>query len=120
MDIRKLYASLSETDRTIYQQIRTDMRRIYLRAHTHILGMDKWETDDDFYLDLIDIKLAVLFDRAGAIDGAEAPVDKQEEKAIEASIEKQGASISDGSKKLSMMPVGLKQRTDIKAQGWNK
>ncbi len=111
MDIRKLYASLSETDRTIYQQIRTDMRRIYLRAHTHVIGMDKWEMEDDYFLDLIDMKVAVLFDRAGAIDGAEAPVDKQEEKAIEASIEKQGASISDGSRKLSMMPPKL-------VQGW--
>jgi hypothetical protein len=105
MDIRKLYASLSETDRTIYQQIRTDMRRIYLRAHTHVIGMDKWEMEDDYFLDLIDMKVAVLFDRAGAVDGAEAPVDKQEEKAIEESIEKQGASI--GSKKLSMMPPKL-------------
>ncbi len=73
--------------------------------------MDKWEMEDDYFLDLIDMKVAVLFDRAGAIDGAEAPVDKQEEKAIEASIEKQGASISDGSRKLSMMPPKL-------VQGW--
>lgn len=118
MDIRKLYASLSEVDRTAYSRIRTDMRSLYLRAHNHVVGIGKWELEDDYFLDLIDIKVAVLFDRAGAIEGAEAPVDKQEEKQIEQSIEKQGDAISDGSKKLSMM-AGYGAPRDIKAAGWN-
>lgn len=94
MDIRQLYNSLSEVDKNLYQQIRTDMRRLYLRAHTNIIGMEQWLNSDDAYLDLIDIKLATLFDRAGAIEGVKSPIDKEEEKTIEEKIEVNGQSVT--------------------------
>ncbi len=111
MDIRQLYKSLSIEDRTIYQSIRTDMRKVYLNAHTNIAGMDKWCSDDDYFLDLLDIKIAGLFDRVGRVEGA--IIDKDEKKAMENKLEQHGNTIqskmnikmSDGSVKLSAMPI---------------
>jgi hypothetical protein len=80
MDIMAVYRSLSPEDRAIYQQIRTDMRKVYINAHTNVVGMDYWLIDDDYFLDLIDIKVAVLFDRAGHIQGVKLLIDKEEEK----------------------------------------
>ncbi len=93
MDIRQLYKSLSPEDRAVYQSIRTDMRKVYLNAHTNIIGMEHWDNGDDAWLDLIDIKLATLFDRAGKIEGLTAIVDKEEEKMIEEKVEVRGQEI---------------------------
>src|SRR5229473_3339209 len=109
MDIRQLYKSLSIEDRGVYQSIRTDMRKVYLNAHTNIIGMDKWNSNDDYFLDLVDLKVAELFDRVGRIEGI--IIDKSEAKDIEDKIEQQGNVIqskmniemSDASAKLSAM-----------------
>lgn len=95
MDIRALYKSLSPEDRIIYQQIRSDFRKIYLNAHNNIVGMDKWSMDDDYFLDLLDIKIAEMFDRMGKVDSAVTVVDKEEKEVIEASIEKSGNKITE-------------------------
>lgn len=108
MDIRTLYGSLSPEDRALYQKIRTDMRKVYLNAHTNIVSIENWNVDDDYFLDLLDMKIAVLFDRAGAIEGIKSAIDKNEENAIEKSIEAQGDKVttkmniemSEGSQKL--------------------
>ena len=76
MDIRELYKSLSPEDRIIYQKLRTDMRKLYLNAHNSIVGVENWSLEDDALLDLFDIKIAVLFDRAGSIEGLKPVVDK--------------------------------------------
>ncbi|SRR5216684_5113221 len=94
MDIRQLYKSLSIEDRTIYQSIRTDMRKVYLNAHTNIAGMDKWCSDDDALLDLVDFKIAMLFDRSGRINSTQEIIDKEEIKVIEQKIEKQEESMT--------------------------
>ena len=94
MDIRQLYNSLSPEDRAVYQQIRTDLRKVYLNAHTNILGMDNWDNEDDAFIDLIDIKLAMLFDRAGRIEGIKALVDKEEAKTIEEKVDIRGQEIT--------------------------
>ncbi|SRR5258708_3271793 len=93
MDIRELYQSLSPEDRMLYQKIRTDIRKVYLHAHTNIIGMDHWNVDDDYFLDLLDMKIAVLFDRAGHIEGVKAPVNKEEIKSIENAILEQGKAV---------------------------
>ena len=87
MDITALYKSLSPEDRIIYQRVRTELRKVYLNAHSAIVGIDKWTTDDDYFIDLIDIKIAVLFDRMGRIEGL--VIDKDKEKDIESDIIKQ-------------------------------
>lgn len=67
-DIRDVLKGLSIEDRALYTDIRTQMRRAYLSAHSKLLPIDKYETSDDAFLDLIDIKIAMLFDRAGTFD----------------------------------------------------
>lgn len=94
MDIRELYNSLSSEDRIIYQQLRSSMRKLYLTAHNSIVGIDNWSLDDDALLDLFDIKIAVLFDKAGRIEGIKSVVDKDETKAIEGKIEAQGDKVT--------------------------
>ncbi len=94
MDIRALYKSLSPEDRAIYQSIRTEMRKVYLNAHTNIVGMDRWLLEDDAFLDLLDIKLASLFDRMGKIESMEPIIDKEEEKSIEEKVEVRGNEIT--------------------------
>lgn len=111
MDIRALYKSLSSEDRSVYQSIRTDMRKVYLNAHTNIVGMEHWNSDDDYFMDLLDMKIATLFDRAGHIEGVKPIVDKEEEKTIEEKIELNGQAVtlklntemSEASAKLSAM-----------------
>lgn len=66
-DIREILAALSDEDRAMYTQHRNEMRRSYLIAHNQTVGMDKWDSTDDQFLDYIDIMLAVLFDRAGRL-----------------------------------------------------
>lgn len=64
-DIREVLAALNPNDRALWSQHRTEMRRSYMAAHGTIVSVAKWDHHDDAFLDLIDIKLAILFDRAG-------------------------------------------------------
>lgn len=66
-DIREILAAISDDDRAMYTQHRTEMRRSYMVAHNQTVGMDKWTETDDQFLDYIDIMLAVLYDRAGRL-----------------------------------------------------
>lgn len=70
MDIREILQSLSPEDRLLWSQCRTDMRRNYLNAHNQTMGVSKWDHTDDAFMDMIDIKLATLFDRCGKISSA--------------------------------------------------
>lgn len=67
MDIREILQSLSPEDRLLWSQCRTEMRRTYLNAHNQTMGIASWDHTDDAFLDMIDIKLAILFDRSGKI-----------------------------------------------------
>lgn len=44
------------------------MRKVYLTAHNKVLGLADYEAQDDAFMDLIDIKLALLFDRGGRVN----------------------------------------------------
>lgn len=59
-----------------------------------MVGVDNWTNDDDALLDLLDIKIAVLFDRAGRIEGIKPLIDKEKVKATEDKIEGQGEKIA--------------------------
>lgn len=76
-DIRDILRGLDEQHQTLYSQVRTEMRRAYMGAHTATNGVARWNEEDDAFLDLIDIKIAKLFDRAGFFDayadGARTP-----------------------------------------------
>lgn len=66
-DIREILNALSIDDRALWSEQRTIMRRSYLNAHNETVGMANWSHEDDAFLDLIDIRLALLFDRAGLL-----------------------------------------------------
>lgn len=91
MDIREILAALDEEDRKLWSQCRTEMRRTYLNAHNQVLGVTKWEAIDDCFMDLIDIRLAVLFDRAGRISTNKEIIDNSEK--IEEKIIEEGSKI---------------------------
>ena len=67
-DIREILNALSIDDRALWSEQRTIMRRSYLNAHNETVGMANWSHEDDAFLDLIDIRLALLFDRAGRLN----------------------------------------------------
>lgn len=89
MDIKKVLSALSEDDRNTWQSCRNALRSAYINAHNNIIGVQDWSIEDDAFLDLIDIKIATLFDRAGRLETAEKiipsgePIEKDIEKAVE-------------------------------------
>jgi len=70
MDIREILQALDEADRKLWSDCRTAMRKVYLTAHNKVLGLADYEAQDDAFMDLIDIKLAALFDRGGRLNTA--------------------------------------------------
>lgn len=64
-DIREVLNALDDTDKRLWSQHRTEMRRSYMNAHNSVLGIAAWDHNDDAFIDLIDIKLALLFDKSG-------------------------------------------------------
>ena len=91
-DIRDVLKGLSPDDRAIYQEVRTTMRRAYLAAHARTLPIDQYTYEDDAFLDLIDIKVALLFDRSGRFDSSEGNIDNDTGKHIESVIKESAAT----------------------------
>lgn len=71
MDIREILLALSPDDRALWSEHRTAMRRSFLTAHNMTVGIGNWSDKDDAFADLIDIQLALLFDRAGRLNTAD-------------------------------------------------
>lgn len=67
-DIREILNALSVDNRALWSEQRTIMRRAYLNAHNETVGIGNWTHEDDAFMDLIDIRLALLFDRAGLLN----------------------------------------------------
>lgn len=67
-DIREILNALSVDDRALWSEHRTIMRRSFLTAHNATVGIGDWTDKDDAFIDLIDIQLALLFDRAGRFE----------------------------------------------------
>lgn len=93
-DIRDVLKGLSAEDRAIYTEVRTQMRRAYLYAHTKTLSIEQFNETDDAFLDLIDIKIAMLFDRAGVFDHSEGSLDNTSAKAVEETLHKASDSLA--------------------------
>lgn len=85
-DIRDVLKGLSPDDRALYAEVRTVMRRAYLSVHAKLLPIDQYTIDDDAFCDLIDIKVAMLFDRAGVFNHSEGSLASETAKAIESTI----------------------------------
>ena len=88
LDIREILKSLAPEDKVVWEQCRTEMRRAYLNAHNGIVGVAAWDKHDDAFMDLIDIKIAVLFDRAGKIEAIKEVVKAEDANPIEDDIKK--------------------------------
>lgn len=91
-DIRDVLKGLSDEDRALYQETRTNMRRAYLAAHARVLPIDKYDENDDHFLDIIDLRIAILFDRAGVFDHSQGHIDQAKVNEIEKSVEGQFAN----------------------------
>ena len=85
-DIREIINSLDDQDKTMFNQHRTEIRRSYLTAHNSIIGVHAWEAYDDHFMDIIDLKLAILFDRAGRFVVSPKSIDDAEIDRIEQDI----------------------------------
>ncbi len=85
-DIRDVLKGLSPDDRALYSEVRTVMRRAYLSVHSKLLPIDQYEITDDAFLDLIDIKVAMLFDRAGVFNHSEGSLATETAKVIETDV----------------------------------
>lgn len=64
-DIRDNLAALKIEDEKKFLAIRTLMRKTYLHAIAHTVGIAGYRPEDDTFMDAIDIKVEMLFKRAG-------------------------------------------------------
>lgn len=87
-DIRDVLKGLSPDDRALYSEVRTTMRRAYLAAHAKCLPIEQYQHEDDAFLDLIDIKIALLFDRAGVFNHSDGNLETAFAKDIENAVHK--------------------------------
>jgi hypothetical protein len=85
-DIRDVLKGLSIEDRAIYTEVRTQMRRAYLYAHSKTLPIDQYTEEDDAFLDMCDIKIAMLFDRAGVFNHVEGNLNTEAAKEVEKTL----------------------------------
>jgi hypothetical protein len=106
-DIRIVLAALDEEDKRLWSQHRTEMRRSYMAAHSAVIGVAAWDANDDAFIDLVDIKLALLFDRSGRFAATKEIVSREDANKIEETIFEKSdglkiaqAEMSDASKQL--------------------
>ena len=85
-DIRDILNALSDQDKHLYSHLRTVMRSEYLNAIHETVNIRSYTKDDDAFLDLIDIKIATLFDRAGKFNAAKGHIDEEAANQIEQQI----------------------------------
>lgn len=85
-DIREVLNALEEKDRHLYAYIRTAMRSTYLSAVSDVIGIQQYSQEDDAFMDLIDIKLAILFERAGKFNNAKGSISDEDAIKIENEI----------------------------------
>lgn len=108
MDIREILQALDENDRKLWSECRTAMRKTYLTAHNKTYGIGNWQAEDDAFMDLIDIKLATLFDRAGRLVSEKSVIGDDASK-IEADLDNQDKSVTEIVRNLK-----LKEKSNLK------
>jgi hypothetical protein len=95
-DIRDVLNALDNEDRVLYSKTRTAIRTAYMKAVVAVIGVERYNEHDDAFLDLIDIKVATLFDRGGRFDGTKVPLDQKlaEAQVIEQKVQDAGLRIA--------------------------
>lgn len=101
MDIREILAAIDEKDKQLWSNCRTNMRKVYISAHNKVVGIANWSHIDDAFLDMMDIQLANLFDRAGRFETTKSLVSSEDVEKIKNDLLK---SDDDIKKKLSDLP----------------
>ena len=130
-DITDILHALDEADRRLYAQIRTRMRGAYLQGLVEIVGIHNHTENDDMFLDLIDIKIATLFDRAGHFDHSQGKLNTETANKIEADVKAEGKEVSkgqavlnmyagNGQKEVSAASVKEIAGTSVEAKPWPK
>lgn len=114
-DIREVLAALDENDKRLWSQHRTEMRKSYLNAHNAVLGVAAWDYNDDAFIDLIDIKLALLFDKAGRFNTVKSLTANDETVKTETEIIKQDDVIREA---LKIKPSIATQSMQPNGIGW--
>jgi len=116
-DIREIINSLDDQDKTMFNQHRTEMRRSYLTAHNSIIGVHAWDAYDDAFMDIIDLKLAILFDHAGRF---EAIKDKTIDDAMIKQVEQDIITAYSGIKQheVSKATASMQGNGIVNGQGW--
>ncbi len=116
-DIRDVLNALEEKDRHLYAYLRTAMRSVYLTAVSDVVHIQNYSQEDDAFMDLIDIKIAILFERAGKFNAAKGHIDEAAAVAIE-------QQIHEAATKLSVVPTTQSQKVlaefapNKSASGW--
>ena len=122
LDVREILKALDPQDRMLWSQHRVEMRRSYLNAHNTTVGVVKWETQDDALLDLIDIRLALLFDRAGRLDSVKEVANSGDSDAIEEQLHRTVEKIKDNIKQQVAIPAtdDKTYATRLMQNGWQQ
>jgi len=116
-DIREIINSLDEQDKQMFCQHRTEMRRSYLTAHNSIIGVHAWDAYDDAFMDIIDLKLAILFDRAGRFEAVkDKTIDDAEIGRIEDEIREAAKTFKNPNFETSLATASMKGNG--KDNGW--
>ena len=116
-DVRDIVARLAPEDIAVWNEHRTCMRKCYLAAVNATIGIDKFEQQDDSFLDLIDIRLALLFDRAGFLPtGLEKVTGKEEADKIEKELVTAEDAMKNGKKEPETISTAIEE---LNAQ-WGK
>lgn len=105
MDIREILLALSPEDRALWSEHRTAMRRSFLTAHNMTVGIGNWTDKDDAFADLIDIQLALLFDRAGRFEATKDIIGIEKFEEISKDIHEQ----SDNLKEQTNNTIGMEK-----------
>lgn len=111
-DIRQILAALDDNDKQLWSFHRTEMRRSYMTAHSETLGLTAWNNEDDAFLDLIDIKLALIFERAGKFQTAKDLVGNDADR-IEADIENAIKEFAPKPNNGKLIPTGWPQPNGV-------
>lgn len=125
LDVREILKALDPQDRVLWSQHRVEMRRSYLNAHNTTVGIVKWDMQDDMLLDLIDIKLALLFDRAGRFDSVKGVAGASDSTEVEGElhrmVDKLKSNVSNQiTPKAATFSEGASAATAMMRNGWRE
>lgn len=93
MDIREILKALDNEDKNLFDDCRSNIRKAYLTAHNKSLGVGNWSPEDDAFLDMVDIKIATLFDRSGSFNTTKNIIGKEDVAKIENDLHKKDDDI---------------------------